>query len=189
VKVIVDTGQSTVYLAEEGMNLDVGAIAKGFATEIVAKEVAAKGMKSGIISAGGNVRTIGAPLDGVRRRWGIGIQDPDASIFLNDAQELLDVAFVNDAAVVSSGDYQRYYVVDGEIFHHLIDPETLMPAKHYRAVTVIAKDAGIADLLSTELFLLPYGKSRALAESLEDVEVLWVMPDSKVKTTDGLKKY
>jgi thiamine biosynthesis lipoprotein len=77
--------------------------------------------------------------------------------------------------------------VGGKRYHHLIDPETLMPADHYRAVTVVAGDSAVADYLSTELFLLPYAESRALADSLDGVEAIWVMPDGEVKITRGLE--
>jgi thiamine biosynthesis lipoprotein len=103
-------------------------------------------------------------------------------------ENLLDTIFVNNASVVSSGDYQRYYVVEGKVIHHLIDPDTLMPAKYYRAVTIVTEDSGIADFISTTVFLLPYSESRQLVESLEAVEALWVMPDGKVEATEGMLK-
>lgn len=185
-KVIVDEQKSTIYLADKHMSLDVGAIAKGFATELVAKEITAEGFVSGIISPGGNIRVLGKPLDRVRERWGIGIQDPEKMIVTAE-ENLLDTIFVNNAAVVSSGDYQRYYVVDGKVIHHLIDPDTLMPGEYYRAVTIVAEHSGLADFLSTTAFLLPYDKSRALVESLEGVEAVWVMPDGKVEATEGME--
>ncbi len=185
-KVIVDTENSTVYLADPEMSLDVGAVAKGYATEIVAREMAEAGLKSALISSGGNIRAIGKPLDGVRERWGVGIQNPDESI-VPDEQNILDVIFINDSSVASSGDYMRYYVVNGRVLHHIIDPATLMPADYYRAVTVMTAHAGVADFLSTTLFLLPFEQSRALAESLDGVEAVWVMPDGEVKATDGMK--
>ncbi|NLY29618.1 MAG: FAD:protein FMN transferase [Firmicutes bacterium] len=183
-KVIVDEENSTVYLADSQMSLDVGAVAKGYAAELVMREMTAQGLKSAMISAGGNIRTLGKPLDGIRERWGVGIQDPQQSIFSENG--LLDVVFINDGSVVSSGDYQRYYVVDGKRYHHLIDSVTLMPAEYYRSVTVVAEDSGVADYLSTELFLLPWPESRKLAEKV-GVEALWVMPDGTVETTPGLK--
>lgn len=186
-KVIVDAGKGTVYLEDPKMSLDVGAVAKGYATELVAQELAASGMKSVLLSSGGNIRAIGKPLDGVRERWGVGIQNPDAPVF-SDEENLLDVVFVKDTSVASSGGYQRYYVVDGKILHHIIDPKTLMPADYVRAVTVKTKDAGIADFLSTTLFLMPLEEGRALAESLEDVEVVWVLPDGQVSATPGMEK-
>ena len=185
-KVIIDAENSTVYLADPEMSLDVGAVAKGYATEIVAREMAEAGLKSAVISSGGNIRAIGKPLDGVRERWGVGIQNPDESI-VPDERNVLDVIFINDSSVASSGDYMRYYVVNGRVLHHIIDPATLMPADYYRAVTVMTAHAGVADFLSTTLFLLPYEQSRALAQSLDGVEAAWVMPDGEVKASDGMK--
>lgn len=186
-EVIVDTENNTVFLTDERMSLDVGAIAKGYATEIVAKEIMEAGLQSGIISTGGNIRVLGKPLDGVRKRWGIGIQNPDKSI-ITDESNVLDIVFLNNSSVVSSGDYQRYYVVDGKTMHHLIDPDTLMPGDFYRAVTVITEDAGVADLMSTSAFLMPYEESRALVDSIDGVEAIWVMPDGEVVATEGAKK-
>ncbi len=186
-KVIVDKINSTVYLEDKYMSLDVGAIAKGFATEVVAKEIMTAGFDSGIISAGGNVRVLGKPFDGIRERWGIGIQNPD-KLIVTAEENLLDTVFVNNVSVVSSGDYQRYYIVDNKVIHHLINPKTLMPGDYYRAITVVAENSGLADFLSTTLFLLPYNQSRKLADSLNDVNVVWVMKDGKIEATDGMKK-
>ncbi len=185
-KVIVNEEESTVYLADKEMSLDVGAVAKGFATELVAREMEAEGLKSALISAGGNVRAIGKPLDGRHQRWAVGIQDPAKSILPGD-DNLLDVIFIAGASVAASGGYQRYYVVDGKILHHLIDPDTLMPADFYRSVTILADDAGVADFMSTAAFLLPYEESRTLVESLPGVEALWVMPDGEVRVTPGMR--
>lgn len=186
-KVIVDTEKRTVFLGEQGMSLDVGAVAKGFATEIVTRELKSEGFSSFIISGGGNIRASGVPQDGLKSKWGIGIQNPDGNPLIpND--EPLDIAYVNDASVVTSGDYQRYYVVNDQRIHHLIDSVTLMPANHYRAVTVMTEDSGVADFMSTAVFLLPYDKSRALVESIEGLEALWIMHDGSIVATEGMKK-
>ena len=185
-KVIVDLENSTIYLEDTLMSLDVGAVAKGFATEIVAREIEAKGFNSGIISAGGNIRTIGKPLDGIRERWGVGIQNPNMSIGNNESN-VLDTVFINDASVVTSGDYQRYYMVGDKVYHHLIDPKTLMPGDYYRAVTVVTADSGEADFLSTTVFMLPFEESKKFVESLDGVEALWVFKDGSVEATLGMK--
>ncbi len=184
-KVIVDETAGTVFLQDAGMSLDVGAVAKGYACGLVAQELKAQGYASFCISGGGNVVAVGAPQDGQRTRWGVGIQNPDGNPM--DAEEApIDVAFVNDAAVVTSGDYQRTYMVDGVSYHHLIDPTTLMPATHYRAVSVMAADSGVADFMSTTLFLTPPDQIvKAAADT--GVEVLWILPDGTVGTTDGMK--
>ncbi|MGI6631554.1 MAG: FAD:protein FMN transferase [Bacillota bacterium] len=187
-KVIVDVENSTVYLEDPRMSLDVGAVAKGYATELVAEEFKAKGLESALISSGGNIRAIGKPLDGVRERWGVGIQNPDAPVFSDGEENLLDVVFITDAGIASSGGYQRNYVAEGRVLHHLVDPKTLMPADYFQAVTVKTSHAGVADFLSTAIFLLPYEESRALAESLEGVDVIWVMPDGEIRATPGMEK-
>ncbi len=184
--VIVDEVNQTVYLNDSAMSLNVGAIAKGYATELVARSIMEQGLTSGIISSGGNVRVLGKPLDHVRERWGVGIQNPERFIALEE-ENLLDTIFLNNASVVSSGDYQRYYVVDDQIIHHIIDPDTLMPAQHYRAVTIVTGDSGVADYLSTTAFILPYEESRALVERLDGVEAVWVFHDGEVEATDGMK--
>ena len=186
-KVVVDQAKRTVFLIEPGMSLDIGAVAKGYATEIVAQELAKSGVISMVISSGGNVKLIGKPLDGTRSKWGIGIQDPNGNPLKADDPPL-DTVFTTEQSIVSSGDYQRYYKVNGILIHHLIDPKTLLPATHYRAVTTMVKDSGLADFMSTTLFLLPFEESKAMAEMIEGVEVLWVFPDGHMEATEGMKK-
>lgn len=186
-KVIVDVANSTVYLDDPLMSLDVGGVAKGYATEMVAREIIEEGFTSGIISAGGNVRAFGKPMDGIRDKWGIGIQNPD-SIIGNSEESILETVYLTDASVVTSGDYQRYYMVGDKVMHHIIDPETLMPGDYFRAVSIITEDSGKADFLSKIVFLLPFEKSKAFVESLDGVEALWIFKDGTVETTDGLKK-
>ncbi len=187
-KIIIDEEASTVFLADKDMRLDLGAVAKGYATEVVADMLAEKDYNSVLISAGGNVRAIGHPLDGRRLKWGVGIKDPDSPLAGSvDESNLLDVAFVTDLSVVSSGVYERFYTVNGKQYHHLIDPATLMPADYYKAVTVITANSGVADLLSTVLFLMPPDKAVDYAEKLDGVEALWVMPDNELMMTSGVK--
>jgi len=184
---IIDERNMTVFLKEKSMRLDVGAVAKGFAAEETVRILKEKGYTSVLISAGGNIRAIGKPLDG-RAKWGVGIKDPSSALGSStEEQNLLDTAYVTDTSVVSSGIYERFYKANGKVYHHLIDPATLMPAEYYTAVTVITPDSGDADILSTTLFLLPLQKSRALAESLH-AEALWVLPDGQIEMTPGMKQ-
>jgi thiamine biosynthesis lipoprotein len=187
-QVIIDREKKTVFLAQEGMRLDVGAIAKGYATELVAEELAGAGLVSGIISAGGsNVRLVGQPADG-RASWQVGLQDPAGNPLIPD-EAPLDVVLANDQSIVTSGDYQRYLEVDGVIYHHLIDTTTLQPASHYRAVTVMSPDSGVADFLSTLFFLLPFADSYQLAGQITDCEVLWIFPDNHIEATPGMLEH
>lgn len=183
--VIIDEINNTVFLKKAGMSLDVGAIGKGFATEIIANEMIKEGYDSFIISSGGNVKVVGEPKDKSRSKWGIGIQEARESQ-LKKGERILDVVYISDSSVVSSGDYQRFYEVNGKKLHHLIDIKTLMPANFYKAVTVVIKDSAIADFLSTAIFLLPYEDSLALVESIENAEALWIMKDGSIKTTPNM---
>ena len=183
--VVIDEDAGTVYFADPELQLDLGAVAKGYTVEIVASWLLTSSMPSYIISAGGNVRCGEKPRDG-RARWGVGIQDPaDVGIAGNGSNK--DVLYLNGLSVVTSGDYQRYYVVDGVRYHHLIDPDTLMPGGEMRSVTIVTRDSGWADALSTAVFLLPYEEGRAFVDSLEDVEAYWVLNDGSVRFTEGLK--
>ena len=179
---ILDSENMTVYFADPDMKLDVGATAKGYATEIVAKMLESGPMPSFLISAGGNVRAGAAPADG-RSGWGIGIQDPDGAVF--GLSDYVEVLYIAGQSVVTSGDYQRFYTVDGENYHHLIDPDTLMPAKEFRSVSIITQDSGFADMLSTAAFLMPYEESRASIESLDGVDAIWLFPDGSIQMTEG----
>ena len=187
-KVIVDEANSTIFLAEAGMSLDLGAVAKGYACEIVAQELQKAGLDSVIVDGGGNIRLVGRPRDSVRQRWGIGIQNPDGDPS-NQNDTPLDIVFLHDTSFVTSGDYQRFYMVDGVRYSHLIDPTTLIPATYYRAVAVSYPDSGIADFMSTTLFLLPYDQSRALAESIPGLDAVWIFPGNHMEATDGMKKW
>jgi len=168
------------------MRLDVGAVAKGYSTELVVSELLEKGYDNFAISSGGNVRVTGKPLTSGRNKWGVGIQDPEGDVHDPD-EPSLDIVYVNDMSVVTSGDYQRTYIVNGKKYHHLIDPETLMPAEYFTAVTVICGDSGFADFMSTTLFLTPYEEGLELAEKL-NVDAVWIFRDGFIRTTPNAKQ-
>lgn len=172
-KVLVDKVASTVYILDPEMSLDVGAIAKGWAVQKVA-ETAPEGM---LISAGGNVCVTGAKLaDGAA--WNIGIQDPQ------DSSAYLRTVAMKKGAIVTSGDYQRTFTVENVAYHHIIDPQTQMPANKWQSVTVIAEDSALADALSTALFLLPLEDGKTLAKQC-DVSVCWLDTSGNEFLTDG----
>lgn len=180
-KVVVDKEAGTIHFTDPEMLLDLGAVAKGYTVEIVCQRLLAGSMPSFIISAGGNVRCGVHPMDG-RARWGVGIQDP-ALPSMNK-----DVLFITGLSAVTSGDYQRYYTVDNVNYHHLIDPATLMPGNYMRAVTVVTEDSGLADLLSTMLFLMPCEEGMQAVSEMDGVEAYWVMHDGSVQYSAGMEK-
>ena len=168
---VLDAQNMTVYFADPALKLDVGAVAKGYATEIVAQMLLSGDMPSFIISAGGNVRCGQKPLDG-RARWGVSIQDPGPADGL-PGTGYMDVLYLTNLSVVTSGDYQRYYVVDGKVYHHIIDPGTLYPAARWRSVTIVCRDSGLADILSTALFVLSREEGQALLDKTK-AEAMWM---------------
>lgn len=174
--ICIDEENSTVYLIDAKMRLDVGAVAKGWAAQKVA-EAAPEGM---LISVGGNVCATGPKTkDGTP--WVIGIQDPDNS------SKNLHTLYLTKGSVVTSGDYQRTYMVDGKAYHHIIDPQTLMPAGYWRSVSIVCEDSGLADALSTGLFLMDYEQGRRLAQMC-GADVLWVALDGTEYMTAGFEE-
>lgn len=173
--IIIDEHASTVFISDPDVRLDVGAVAKGWAVEQVAKN-APTGL---LISVGGNVRATG-PKDENGTAWVVGIQNPDGT----DAY--LHTIYVTDYSVVTSGDYQRAYRVDGEIYHHIIDPQTLYPAKYWRSVTIVCADSGLADALSTALFLLPREEGQQLLNRF-DAQAMWVDADGNLFYSPGFQ--
>ena len=176
-KLIVDAAASTVYLEDPLMKLDVGALAKGYATELIATEIKAFGMPNALISSGGNIKSVAPPDLPDKKDWGVGVTDP-----LNPQQTIAGKVFKLDGnqSVVSSGDYERYFTYQGKRYHHLIDPKTWMPGDYFAQVTVVTDNSGVADFLSTTFFLLPYEDGVKLAEVL-DVAVAWVFKDGTLK--------
>ncbi len=181
--VIIDETAGTVYLADPEMRLDVGAIAKGYSVEKVTQKMEEAGFLHGMISVGGNVRTIGTKYDesGSELPWGVGIQNPD----LTSLETSLCTLSLSDLSLVTSGVYERYYVVDGERYHHIINPDTLMPAAYFVSVSIICEDSGLADGLSTAVFNMPFDQGSALIESLDEVEALWVYEDGTQVESSG----
>ena len=151
---IIDEDAKTVYLADPAMSLDVGSVGKGYAVEQAAQAAEARGLTSALISVGGNLRAIGTKPDG--SQWVGGVENPwnSSEVYTNGSSTVAAVK-MSDLSLVTSGDYQRYYVVDGVRYHHLIDPATLWPAAYFDGVSVLAPDSGVADCLTTGLFCLP----------------------------------
>ncbi len=177
----IDETALTVGLSDPESKLDVGAIAKGFAAQQVAAFAKELGIPSALISVGGNVVAVGGKPDDTP--FVIGIEDPSGE------QSYLLTVNVRDCAVVTSGNYQRYYTVDGVRYHHLIDPDTLYPAEYMTSVSVIGPDSGLADALSTALFLLPPEEGKALIKKVSGYEAVWILKDGSRLYSDNFEQY
>ena len=158
---IIDEDAKTVYLADPAMSLDVGSVGKGYAVEQAAQAAEARGLEN---------------------PWN------SSEVYTNGSSTVAAVK-MSDLSLVTSGDYQRYYVVDGVRYHHLIDPATLWPAAYFDGVSVLAPDSGVADCLTTGLFCLPLEEGKQLVESLDGVEALWCTTDGEVVTSSGWSEH
>ena len=179
-QMVIDEQNNTVTLTDSKMKLDVGAIAKGYATEQVAKWMEQKGLSGYILNVGGNVRAVGCRPDG--SDWSIGIENPNGG-------DYFATLHLNGMSVVTSGSYQRFYYVGGKPYHHIIHPDTLMPAEGWLSVSVLCKNSGMADALSTALFCLPQKEGLEMIETIEGAEALWVTPEGKKTFSSGWTQY
>lgn len=181
-KIVVDAGASTVFLPEAGMVLDLGGVAKGYATDLAAAALRELGVENALINAGGNVYVMGTKEDG--SPWRVGVQDP------RDSQALTAVIEAEGKALVSSGDYQRYFEMDGVRYHHIIDPATGQPAPLCSGTTVVADSAAVADILSTALFVKGPEAGVALAESLPEADgALLIDRDGRITLSTGMDQF
>ena len=174
--VLIDEANSTVTITDPKLRLDVGAIAKGWSVQRAA-ESAPSGL---LISVGGNVCATG-PKDETGTPWVVGVQDPDGG------ENYLHTLYLTKGSMVTSGDYQRTYLVNGEFYHHIIDPDTLYPGDLWRAVTVVCPDSGLADALSTALFLLPLEEGQRLLDACESY-AMWIDSDGAMYYSTGFKE-
>ena len=184
----------TITYLDSDFKLDLGAIAKGFTCEKIKDKLHEAGLDNGFINAGGNIVLLGEKKDGTN--WNIGIQNPDG----NESCAILSLSGVY--SIVTSGDYQRYYTVNGTRYSHIIDLHTGYPATYMRSVTIITDDSSLADYLSTALFCMDYESGYAFVKERQkynDIEVVWIFNKGSVENayasldnldlccTDGIK--
>lgn len=177
----IDKEKNTVYISDPDVRIDIGAIGKGYATKIIAKRLEEEGLKHGILSVGGDDVLIGDNPASENSYYKIAIQNPD----LEDKENpYSSVVSLRNTSVVTSGDYQRYFMVDGKRYHHIIDPETMYPSTKWRSVSVILDDIAEADTISTYLFILDYEEGLEFAKKV-GAEVLWIDEDYNSFATEG----
>ncbi len=179
--VVVVKSENKVYFNDPYLKLDVGAVAKGFATEKIAELLEADGVSGYVLSLGGNVRAVGASPNGTK--WKVGVEDPDGG------ETYPALLSLENEALVTSGSYRRFYTADGVNYHHIIDPETLFPSDRYKSVSVVCSDAGLGDALSTALFNMSVEDGEKLISDLDDVGVLWIKIDGNMKFSSVFERY
>ncbi|MGM0446574.1 MAG: FAD:protein FMN transferase [Bacillota bacterium] len=170
-----------VYLENEEMSIDLGAIAKGFAADKIITYLNENDVESAFINMGGNVSVHRKKVDG--SLWNIGIQDPDRT-----RGNIIAAVKGEDISVVTSGNYERYFTKDGVRYHHIIDPESGYPSKNgVISSTVISNNSSYADALSTSLYILGVEKAFELVEEMDDVNIVLITEDDKAYVSEKLK--
>ncbi|MCQ2538211.1 MAG: FAD:protein FMN transferase [Lachnospiraceae bacterium] len=187
-KIEFDESTRSIFISDPEQSIDAGAVAKGYAIELMAKHLEEKGKTGYCLNVGGNIRTIGKRGDGAK--WGVGLENPLADTVNGNGEDIyISVLELVDKAMATSGSYQRYYTVDGVQYHHIIDPVSLMPENRWLSVSIVCNDAGMADGLSTALFNMSFEEGSALIESLDDVEAIWMTPEGTIKKSSGFSQY
>ena len=177
-KIQYDAATGTVTLLE-GMEIDLGSVAKGYAGQLAAQMLREHGVQSALLNLGGNVQTVGAKPDG--SPWQIGIKDPQG-------EDAMMVLSVEDQAVVTSGGYERYFEQDGQTYWHIMDPSTGHPADSgLISVTIVGDEGVICDGLSTALFVMGLEKAADLWAQSGDFEAVFVTASGEVYITMGLR--
>jgi thiamine biosynthesis lipoprotein len=166
-----------VKIEKQGMTVDLGAIAKGYALDRAGEIVRGSGAPGGLVNAGGDVLVVGGKAPGIP--WKIGVQDP------RDPQGLIAVAELTDCAVVTSGDYERFFERDGTRYHHILDPRTGYPARGVRSVTIVSPSATEADALATAVFVMGAEKGLDLINARQGVEGFIIDANGKVRMSTG----
>lgn len=180
-KLSLNAENHTALLEKQNMQVDLGAIAKGYAADEAARILKENGVNHAIINIGGNVMAVGSNPKGVP--WKIGIQDP-----FNTRGDFMGVVQIQDQTVVTSGTYERYFKENGRIYHHILNPFTGYPFENnLRSVTIVADLSIDADGLSTIVLLYGLEEGMTLIESLENTEAVFITIDKKVYVTSGLK--
>ena len=179
--IVLNDDTKTISLTDSEAEIDLGAVAKGYASDRVIDIFKKYDIKSGIISLGGNVNTLGQKKKGVP--WKVAIQAGE------NENEFAGILEVSDKAVVTSGDYQRFFEQDGVRYHHIIDPKTCKPAKSgLSSVTIVSSDGFLADAYSTALFIM--GKEKAAdfwRKNRDNFDFVLIENNGDISVTEGLK--
>ncbi len=175
----VDAQTQTIFLEKAGMRIDVGGIGKGYAADQAVAVMKKAGALAGIVALSGDIKTFGQLPGG--RKFPVGIQDP------RKEGEVLAFIDLEDEAISTAGDYERFFERDGVRYHHILDPHTLQPARRCQSVTVIAREGIWADGLDTGIFVMGAELGMQLVEALPDVEALIVDHEGSVHVSSGLR--
>jgi FAD:protein FMN transferase len=177
--VYVDEGKRTIFLGKAGMRIDIGGIGKGYAADQAVMAMKKARASAGVVALSGDIKTFGQLPGG--RKFPVGIQHP------RKEGEVLAFIDLEDEAISTAGDYERFFEQDGVRYHHILDPNTLQPARGCQSVTVIAREGIWADGLDTGIFVMGAEAGMQLVEALPDVEAIIVDHEGSVHVSSGLR--
>jgi len=179
-RIILEGNQ--IRLEKKGMQIDLGGIAKGYAVDKAIEALKKNGIKRALVNAGGDLYALG--IDRQREKWQIGVQDP------REEDKIIDIIKVKDKAVATSGDYRRYFTLEGKRFSHIVNPKTGLTVQDVPiSVTIIGPDATTTDALSTGVFVLGPEEGMKLIESLPEVEGMIISEGMKKLTSEGWEEF
>ncbi|MBU3157490.1 FAD:protein FMN transferase [Clostridium estertheticum] len=179
--IVIDKNDRSIFLKNKKQEIDVGGIAKGYAADEVKNVMIKNGIKSALINLGGNILTLGTKIDGTP--WSVGIQDP----FKTRGEFALAISVINKS-VVTSGNYERYFEVEGKRFHHIINPSTGYPSESdIVGATIISDNSIDGDGLSTGVYIMGVQKAIKLIEEIEGVDAILITKSKEIYVTSGMK--
>ena len=180
--VILDKNNYSIKLKHENQALDVGGIAKGFAADEVMDIFLKHNIKSALIDLGGNIFALGDKIDGTA--WRVGIQNP-----FKPRGEYIGILSVKNKSIVTSGNYERYFMKDGRRFHHIIDPKTGYPSQSkIISATIISDNSIDGDGLSTGAYIIGIDKAMKIIEAIDGIDAIFITEDKKIYKTSGINK-
>jgi thiamine biosynthesis lipoprotein len=189
-KLILDVNEESIRFAAEGMRVDLGGIAKGYAIDKAVVAMQKSGALGGMVDIGGEIRCFGLPPAG-QKKWRIGLQDPDKAKDGFNAGTPLLVLNLTDAAVATSGYYRRFVTIGGKKYSHIVDPESGRSSESLASVTIICPSSTDADALATAVSVMGAEKGLALIEEIPETEAILITsaPKEKIIKTSGAGKY
>lgn len=179
--IILDDKDFTVFLKEEGMRIGFGGIGKGYAAENAKKILISNGVKAGIVNASGDLTAFGKP-EGIDC-WTIGIANPDV------VQQSFSTMEITDMAVATSGNYEKFVVIDGKKYSHTIDPKTGYPISGIKSVTIISPNAEISDAFATPVTIMGIKAGLAMINQIKGIECIIIDDDNKIYTSNNINLY
>jgi thiamine biosynthesis lipoprotein len=177
--IVVDSSEKTVFLKEKGMRIGFGGIGKGYAADMAKRLLIKQGVSSGFVNASGDLVTWGRQSDG--SSWTIGLSNPDNQ---NDSIGTINI---NDLAISTSGDYEKFAIIDGKRYSHTIDPKTGLPVSGIKSVSVICTNAELADAMATPLMVMGVETGLKLVNQISQLECIIIDSENRIFTSDKLK--